>query len=112
MMLSESSNKTAGGVDSISCTARGFPFTSIYWQKNGQNISDIQRSEIAIYSQSVSSPNTSELTVVGTLTITGPVLSTGGNFSCIASNFLVTFEKAVSNEVEISVQCKKINRHD
>ena len=101
-----SANITAGSTDVVTCTARGFPFTDIYWQKNGQNISDILSSEIATYSQTTSEPNMVDLTVVGSLMITGPVLSTGGNFSCVAKNFLVTFEEKFSEEVEIFVQCE------
>ena len=99
-----SASITAGSIDTITCTARGFPFNDIYWQKNGQNITDII--ETASYSQSVSEPNNADLTVVGTLTINGPVLSTEGNFSCIAKNYLVTLEEAFSNKVEIYVHCE------
>lgn len=98
-------NISAGSVDTITCTARGFPFTDIYWQRNGVNVTDIP-SSVASYTQTVSEPNVTNLTVVGTLGISGPVLSTQGNFSCIATNYLVTFEAAFSKVVDVFVQCK------
>lgn len=96
-------------MDTINCTARGFPFIHIYWQRNGVNITDI--SSIASYTATQSEPNTTDLTVVGTLAINGPVLSTQGNFSCIATNFLVTFEEAFSEVVDVFVQCELTYSH-
>ena len=99
-----SSNITAGGEDVITCEARGFPSPNIYWQKNGQNLTSIEQS-IASFEEDII-PNQPELSAIGRLTIKDSVLSTGGNYSCVATNLLVTFETVFSNEVEVFVQCK------
>lgn len=93
---------TAGGVVTLNCSVRGFPPVHITWQKNGVNLTDI--SSIATYGQ-LSQYDHNILVTTSTLTIEGPVLSTGGNYTCTASNNLRSFERIISDETQLSVQC-------
>ena len=99
-------NATAGYVSSLTCIARGFPRVNIYWQKNGTNITDIE--SVAVFKQDIAF-NDQALEATGTLTITGSVLSTNGNYTCTASNMLKTFKTATSDEKQVFVQCKWAN---
>ena len=91
---------TAGLLANLSCTVRGFPAVDIVWRKGNQYVSDIDNG----YVETVITLN--ETLTKGVLTIQSPDRTHEGNYSCNASNFLITAESDVSSMAELFVLCE------
>ena len=89
----------AGGSVSFICAASGSPLPNITWMKDGERIEyDGEQVSIRI--------DQDDTSVSTTLRLTDLSLADEGGYLCIASNNLASLQQTVSNQANLTVQCK------
>ena len=94
-ITAQQSNGAIGGNASFVCTVLdSFPTSNITWMVNG-TVLEVDNGSIITTSVTNS-----------TLTLTSLDSNDTGNYSCMASNFLVELRNASSDVISLSVLCK------
>ena len=87
----------------FNCMARGYPLPSVVWEKDGL---PLQSGESVMINSSTDSV---QLTRTSTLLLTSVGHKNAGNYTCIASNFLVESFMVVSPPAVLTVNCEQWN---
>ena len=86
----------------FTCRAHGYPLPSVVWEKDGLPLQDGESVMINSSTDSV------QLTRTSTLLLTSVSDENTGNYTCIASNFLVESFTVTSPSALLTVNCEHL----